>query len=315
MPVIKAKALAWGRLSAPDLDAQEAFLTDFGMIRAARTADALYMRGTDAGTHLHVTVKGETKVVGVAFHADSEADLAKLAQLPGASDVEAMDDFGGGKRVRLTDPNGYQVEVLHGVAELPAIPVNRDPTNSGADPLRRAGRLMRLPPSPAPIKRIGHCVFGTPKVSETVGWYRETLGLLRSDDIHDGPEDNVVGAFSRLDRGDEYVDHHVLFCVRNERAGLNHLSFEAPDIDAIMADHEYLAGLGKYEHMWGVGRHLLGSQVYDYWADPYGRVHERWADTDRLNASDGGHLLTPEQGFQSQWGERPPEKFIGHVSP
>ena len=35
--------------------------------------------------------------------------------------------------------------------------------------------------------------------------------------------------------------------------------------------------------MWGIGRHLLGSQVYDYWADPWGRVHEHWADTDRLN--------------------------------
>jgi dienelactone hydrolase len=50
---------------------------------------------------------------------------------------------------------------------------------------------------------------------------------------------------------------------------------------------------------------LLGSQVYDYWSDPWGRVHERWADTDRLNAANGGNLLSAEEGFQSQWGERP----------
>ena len=67
--------------------------------------------------------------------------------------------------------------------------------------------------------------------------------------------------------------------------------------------------------MWGIGRHLLGSQVFDYWSDPWGRVHERWADTDRLNAANGGHLLSAEEGFQSQWGERPPEKFLGHASP
>ena len=50
-------------------------------------------------------------------------------------------------------------------------------------------------------------------------------------------------------------------------------------------------------------------------SDPWGRVHERWADTDRLNAANGGNLLSAEEGFQSQWGERPPERFIGHASP
>ncbi len=67
--------------------------------------------------------------------------------------------------------------------------------------------------------------------------------------------------------------------------------------------------------MWGIGRHLLGSQVYDYWADPWGRVHEHWADTDRLNVHNGSNLVSAEEGLRSQWGTRPPEKFIGHVSP
>jgi hypothetical protein len=155
-------------------------------------------------------------------------------------------------------------------------------------------------------------VFATPKVGATANWFREHLGLICSDDIYAGSRDNVIGSFNRLDRGEEYVDHHATFVIHNEtKSGLNHLFFEVPDIDAVMKDHEYLVGLNKYEHMWGVGRHLLGSQVYDYWADPWGRVHERWADTDRLNAANGSNYITPEQGFQSQWGERPPEKFRG----
>jgi hypothetical protein len=129
-----------------------------------------------------------------------------------------------------------------------------------------------------------------------------------------GSRDHIIGSFNRCDRGDEYVDHHTLFCVMNERAGMNHVSFEVPDVDAVFKDHEYLAGLGKYEHMWGVGRHLLGSQVYDYWCDPWGRVHERWADTDRLNARSGTNLLSAEEGLVSQWGEDPPERFIKHVT-
>jgi catechol 2,3-dioxygenase-like lactoylglutathione lyase family enzyme len=203
---------------------------------------------------------------------------------------------------------------VYGIETPPAIPLDHQPMNTGAEPLRRAGELMRLRPSPTPIKRIGHGVFGTPRVQETVQWFRDTLGFLGSDDVYVGEKSNIIGSFNRCDCGDEYVDHHTLFAVHNERAGMNHMSFEVPDVDAVFKDHEYLARLGKYEHMWGVGRHLLGSQVYDYWCDPWGRVHERWADTDRLNATSRTNLLSAEEALVSQWGEDPPEKFIKHVS-
>jgi catechol 2,3-dioxygenase-like lactoylglutathione lyase family enzyme len=314
MPVIKVRDLAYGRLRSPDLDAAEEFLTHFGMLRAARTPTALYMRGTDPHHHLHVTEKGDPAFVGLAYYAASPDDLQKLAKLPGASGVESIDEPGGGQRVRLREPNGYQVEVVYGIEPLPVIPVTEQPMNTGTQPLRRAGELMRLRKSPTPIKRMGHGVLGTPKVRETVAWFRDTLGFLCSDDVYAGDKDNLIGSFNRCDRGDEYVDHHTLFCVHNERAGLNHMSFEVPDVDAVFKDHEYLAKLGKYDHMWGVGRHLLGSQVYDYWADPWGRVHERWADTDRLNARTPGNLLSAEEALVSQWGEDPPERFIRHVS-
>ena len=314
MSVIKVTDFAYGRLRAPDLDVMEEFLTHFGMIRAERTQNALYMRGTDPAHHIHVTEKGDAAFVGLAYYAASADDLKRVAQVPGASEIEAIDEPGGGKRVRLQEPNGYQIEVVYGIQPLEPIKVERDPMNTGSEPLRRAGVLMRLPQSPAPIKRIGHGVMGSPRVKETVQWFRDRLGFICSDDVYVESQDNIIGSFNRCDRGDEYVDHHVFFCVRNERAGLNHLSFEVPDIDAVLKDHQYLMGLGKYEPMWGVGRHLLGSQVYDYWADPWGRVHERWADTDRLNAQSGSHLLPAHEALGSQWGEGPPEKFIRHVS-
>ena len=314
MPVIKVKELTYGRLRAPDLDAQEEFLTHFGMVRAARTPNALYMRGTDPMHHLHVTEKGDPAFVGFAYSAASEEDLHRVAKAPGASPVESIDEPGGGKRVRLREPNGFQMEVVWGLERLPAIPVAHQDMNTGHEPLRRAGDLMRLRKSPTPIKRIGHGVFGSPKVRETVQWFRDTLGLIQSDDIYVGEKGNIIGSFNRCDCGDEYVDHHVMFCVMNERGGMNHMSFEVPDVDAVFKDHEYLTRLGKYEHMWGVGRHLLGSQVYDYWCDPWRRVHERWADTDRLNSRSPGNLLSADEGLVSQWGEAPPEKFIRHVS-
>src|SRR5712691_5274541 len=106
MPVIKATDLAYGRLRSPDLDKQEEFLTAFGMVRADRTKNALYMRGTDSPHHLHVTELGEPKYVGIAFHAASMDDLDRLSRAEGASKIEGIDEPGGGKRVRLKDPDG-----------------------------------------------------------------------------------------------------------------------------------------------------------------------------------------------------------------
>src|SRR4029077_4043321 len=98
MPVIKAFDLAYGRLRSPDLDRQEAFLTDFGMVRADRTKTALYMRGTDAPHHIHVTERGEPRYVGIAVHAASLEDLDRLSRVERASPIMDIDEPGGGKR-------------------------------------------------------------------------------------------------------------------------------------------------------------------------------------------------------------------------
>ena len=201
MPGIKVAELAYGRLRAPDLDRMEEFLTHFGMTRAERTADALYMRGTDARHHVHVTEKGEAAFLGFAYLAESEADLERISRAEAASGIEEIDEPGGGKRVRLTEPNGFQVEVVHGIETPAPIPVRRQPQNSGAEPLKRAGEVMRLPDSPSPVKRIGHGVLATPEVVGTATWFRDTLGFLRSDDVYVAEEANIVGSFNRCDRG------------------------------------------------------------------------------------------------------------------
>ena len=112
MPVIKAFDLAYGRIRSPDLDKQEEFLTDFGMVRADRTKNALYMRGSDPPHHIHVTELGEPRYFGIAVHAASHEDLERMSRVEGASKIEDIDEPGGGKRVRLTEPNGYQIEAV-----------------------------------------------------------------------------------------------------------------------------------------------------------------------------------------------------------
>ena len=54
MPVVKASDIAFARLMAPDLDVAERFLLDFGLRRAERTADRIYMRATDSDPYVYV---------------------------------------------------------------------------------------------------------------------------------------------------------------------------------------------------------------------------------------------------------------------
>jgi catechol 2,3-dioxygenase-like lactoylglutathione lyase family enzyme len=315
MAIAKVADIAWGRLRAPDLDAEEEFLSHFGMVRAARTKNALYMRGTDAHHHLHVTELGEPRFVGFAYYAQSEEDLDRLAKVEGSSGIEHIDEPGGGKRVRLTDPHGYQIEVVWGQEKVDPLPVRRNVVNWGEERYRRAGELCRLPKGASQVKRMGHGVLMTTDLPKGLRWYREHLGFICSDDVYAGDPGNVIASFNRCDAGEQYVDHHVLFMFQGDRVGLNHFSYEVQDFDDVMMGHEHMKNLGKYEHMWGIGRHVLGSQVFDYWADPWGRVHEHWTDTDVLNAANGSHSLPAEEAFGSQWGEPAPARFIGHCTP
>jgi catechol 2,3-dioxygenase-like lactoylglutathione lyase family enzyme len=313
MSIVKASDIAFARFQAPDLDVAERFLLDFGLQRVERTASALYMRATDPDPFVYVAHLGEPRLLSSAWHVASEDDLKAAAKMPGASPIESLDEPGGGRRVRLTDPIGYTVELVHGRQATTAIPVTPVALNFGWDGLRRK-TLQRFPSRPSNVKRIAHLVLTTTDVPNVVRWYRETLGLVRSEDIYSGDEHNIIGSFNRCDGGETYVDHHVLFCRNGDRNGLNHVSFEVQDFDDLMLGHDYLHSK-QYRHMWGVGRHLLGSQVFDYWCDPWGRVHEHWTDSDRLNVEGESRLLPREEAYRSQWGPSAPREFHGYATP
>jgi len=63
----------------------------------------------------------------------------------------------------------------------------------------------------------------------------------------------------------------------------DHAAFEVEDVDALMAGHDHLKNAG-FDHHAGIGRHILGSQTFDYWRDPWGHVVEHFTDGDLLNA-------------------------------
>jgi catechol 2,3-dioxygenase-like lactoylglutathione lyase family enzyme len=313
-PIIKIRGLAYARLRAPDLDLAEAFLRDFGMTRSARTTSAVYMRGTGPSHHIHVVELGSPGFVGFAYTVDDPDDLERIARAAGASGIEAIDEPGGGRRVRLREPNGFQIEIVHGIETLAELPVERYPQHATDDSMKPPTG-MRVKFGPARIRRIAHGVLATPDVSGTVGWWREVLGVIPTDDLFAGSYDRLIGSFNRIDAGDQPVDHHVVFVLNNTVAGLHHLSFEVEDVEDIFFGKEHLDRVAKYEHMRGIGRHILGSQIYDYWLDPWNRMYEHWKSSERFTAASGSNRMLVGEGFVSQYGDPPSPRFVHHVTP
>jgi catechol 2,3-dioxygenase-like lactoylglutathione lyase family enzyme len=241
----------------------------------------------------------------VAFQAASAEDLEAAAKLDGASAVEKIDAPGGGRRVRFTDPDGFPVEVVHGRELLAPLPVRAaSPLNRGSD-RPRLGTLQRIPKGPACVKRLGHVVVRVADFRASEAWYKSRFGFVSSDEIYLGDRDNVVTAFMRCDRGAEYTDHHTFLCIGIGEAAFDHAAFEVEDFDAVMAGHDHLVQAG-YDHHTGVGRHILGSQVFDYWKDPWGHVLEHFTDGDLLNRDHETGLHDVSGAVGTQWGKFAP---------
>jgi len=275
---IKIQDIAYVRFSAADLDQMETFLTEFGMVRADRTGDTLYMRGLDGDAFLHVTHRGEPRFVAAGFEAVSMQDLEALAREEKAP-LDRLDGPGGGALLKLTDPNCFQIEVV--AARTPAARIGlpaRAPLNDAyATP--RLNTLKRLAKGLAHVKRLGHCVLNVKDFRESEAWYKSRLGLITFDRINLGSPERALGAFLRCDRGPIPSDHHTMFLLGTGKRGFNDAAFQVADFDDLMCGHDWLKQKRR-RHEWGVGRHLLGSQIFDYWRDPRRHTLEHWTERD-----------------------------------
>jgi catechol 2,3-dioxygenase-like lactoylglutathione lyase family enzyme len=155
------------------------------------------------------------------------------------------------------------------------------------------------------VARLGHIGLGVTDLRRSERWYKDRFGLLTSDEIEIRPGE-LTGTFLRRDHGAAAVDHHTLVLAQFRKAPrFLHAAFEVPDLDDVMLGHAFLKSL-QHTHVWGVGRHILGSQVFDYWQDPWGHELEHWTDGDLLTADDPPGRASLEQSLASQWGSSHP---------
>lgn len=311
-PVIKVADLAWLEFEKPDLDRAEVFARDFGFAVAARTEGDLWLRGAFSGSPCMVIRRGRaSRFIGPAFRAAERADLDRLARATGST-VQDIGVPGGGQSVALLDPSGLPVRVVHCAEQLPALP-EQEPLilNFGTDH-RRTNATQRPPREPSRIQRLGHVVLETRVFARTLDWYLDTLGMIVSDFLFlDGQRGRgPTMTFIRCDQGSVAVDHHTLALHLGPGTGYVHSAYQVTDLDAIAAGGEYLAERG-YKRSWGIGRHIQGSQLFDYWRDPDHFMLEHFADGDLFSCDlEPGWAPMSASGL-AQWGPPVTRDFLG----
>lgn len=310
-PLIRVADIAWVEFDKPDLMRAEAFARAFGFGVALRQPEQLHLRGTNAGAPCVLLRRGNnTRFAGLALRAADEIDVLRLADKTGVP-MHPLPESLGGVAVQLTDPSGMAVKVVAGLHDLPAQPAQAaQVVNAGPDDAR-INATVRPPRVPARIQRLGHVVLQSTTYLKTLTWYLDTFGMIVSDFLFfpGQRERGPAMSFIRCDRGATPADHHTLALALGPANRYVHSAYEVGDLDALAAGGEYLRDRG-YFRSWGIGRHIQGSQLFDYWRDPDGFLVEHFTDGDMFdNTLEPGWAPFTASGL-AQWGPPATNDFL-----
>ena len=297
--------------TVPDIEKTQQFAEDFGLLTVNKTDEYLVMKTSGGDAWCYKAERGERRFNALGFLVDSEADLENAVQQHGASEIRELDTPGGGVGVTLTNPEGLKVDLVHGIEGSEPQSVHPElRLNTPALRTRFADPQSSRPLSPPSLYRLGHLGLYVKDFKTSIEWFEKTLGLRISDSMHvpGNPEKTIV-AFLRIDRAEQWVDHHAVFLGQSDKTDLHHISFEAQDFEAQARAHRWLLSRG-WEPNWGIGRHPLGCHVFDVWFDPDKYRFETFTDTDLLNHSHkrGHHDISQHE--IDAWSSEPADKYF-----
>lgn len=305
--LVKARALAFLMFEKRDLDAVAGFLGDFGMQSVMRDGEQLQMRGNGSAPAIFVARRGaRSRYLGAAFEVAGEAELALLERHAGARRLPLGAVPGGGSGVELRDPAGNLLWLVCGQAPLAPLPLRAalTPQTNGVGNTVRVNATVRAPLEPAAVARLGHVVLQTVDFYAMAQWYMRHLGLIPTD-VQYLADGSPTLAFFRLDLGAVPADHHSFVLAGGIEEKYEHSAYEVVDLDALGQGQNVLRANG-HRHMWGIGRHVLGSQLFDYWYDPDGMEFEHYTDGDVFTADHPTHYVPLELAGIWAWGDDVP---------
>jgi catechol 2,3-dioxygenase-like lactoylglutathione lyase family enzyme len=281
-------------IGVPNVAETAAYYEEFGLTRL----DDNRFATVDGGEQLRIVHAPRRRVVelgiGVADPDDLDSVAARLTALGG--NVKQTPDA-----VTAVDP-GTEVQVVLTVAD----PI----TQAAAPPIAQnaPGRADRGTGRAEPIDReddvrprkLGHVVLGSTDLEASERFFIKGIGFKVSDTI------GGAASFLRCS-----TDHHNLLVQAAPVSFLHHTSWQVDDVDEIGRGATALLNKDPARHVWGLGRHHIGSNFFWYLKDPAGNFSEYYADMDCIIDD---QLWDPEVWNDIRalyrWGPQVPGSFL-----
>ncbi len=122
---------------------------------------------------------------------------------------------------------------------------------------------------PVRPRKLGHVVVGSTDLAASQRFFMDGIGFKVSDTI------TGLAAFLRCS-----TDHHNLLVQPAPFPLLHHTSWQVNDVDEIGRGARAMLAADPARHVWGLGRHCVGSNFFWYLRDPAGNFTEYYADLD-----------------------------------
>ncbi|WP_269305871.1 VOC family protein [Aeromicrobium sp. HA] len=287
-------------LGVPDVARTAAYYEDFGLTRVEGAADADRARFStvDGGEQLAVVRSARRRLLDLGVGADDPDDLDRVARalerlevevIRSATSVEAVDP---GTNVRV------RVEIAERISSDPG-PLATYNRPGATDRLNeRASSVSRE--APVRPRKLGHVVLGSTQQEASQRFFTEGLGFKVSDEV------KGAAAFMRCS-----TDHHNVLVQSAPVDLLHHTSWQVDDVDEVGRGASAMLEADPERHVWGLGRHAIGSNFFWYLKDPAGNFSEYYSDIDCI-VDDALWKPRVWEGARAlyDWGPPPPPSFL-----
>jgi catechol 2,3-dioxygenase-like lactoylglutathione lyase family enzyme len=291
MPLHRLTSITIG---VPDVDAARTFYRDFGLAEREPGRFAT----TAGGEQLRLVTAPRRNLLELGIGVDDPEDLGRIAARLERLDVAVTR---GARALRATEPvTGIAVVVEMaeriGQAAEPALAMN-GPGRAERENDRSPAATDETPARP---RKLGHVVVGSTDASLSRRFFVDGIGFRVSDEVA-----GVGAAFMRCS-----TDHHNLLLQPAPTTFLHHTSWEVADVDEIGRGASRLLREHPERHVWGLGRHAIGSNFFWYLRDPAGNFVEYYSDLDVIVDEEVWKVRASSADGLAAWGPPVPRSFL-----
>lgn len=283
-------------IGVPDVAATGDFYDAFGLTALAPGRFAT----RDGGEQLRLEPTPHRQLLRLGIGADDPDDLNRIAASLAALGEPLQVERGDG-RLAVTEPR-TRVLVEVTVADRYHEPPSSAPAHNAPGSRSRVGVPADAVLRDQPVRpsKLSHVVLVTPDWEASKRFFTDGIGFKISDD--------VAGLMTFMRCSDM---HHNLLVQQGPGTLLHHTAWEVDDVDEVGRGASQLLHHDPSRHVWGLGRHAIGSNYFWYLRDPAGNFAEYAADFDCIADDD---LYRPKhwQGheFIYSWSTPPPAVFL-----